>query len=371
LLEEFNGALPPHIITKTAADTYVNQRFGLVIENHQRGGKAPTIDRGVTVKAATQKYIADQRRLFPALEPVRTSDFVRRTYERLKMDPNKREHDIVGKIELLFGSRLPQFCDEHKPPIRYIRAVEYEHLVEFVDRQPGRTVYKVVDGVQTKIQMPQSETTKQKNQEFVKRFFRWLHIETRLIETNPAERLKPIKLPKAKAPNPRFQETNGKLWTPAQVNAVRKAIPTACENTELRDHVAAFFEVCVYANPRITSAVQMGCANLYDDQPSIDDPNGEHEYGIVYYEPKVNGWVDCWLPEHCFRLLKKLSPKSEEYFFWSGNGDPESWSKRYSAFLLKAFRLAGIAERQEGGPRIHQFRHTNSSGLMSLEQGKA
>jgi len=104
LLEEFNGALPPHITTKTAADTYVNQRFALVIEEHQRGGKVPTIDRGLTVKAATQKYIADQRRLFPALEPFKTSDFVRRTHERLNTDPNSREHEIVGKIELLFRS---------------------------------------------------------------------------------------------------------------------------------------------------------------------------------------------------------------------------------------------------------------------------
>src|SRR5579864_3629741 len=52
LLEDFNGALPPHITTKTAADTYVNQRFALVIDEHQRGGKVPTIDRGMTVKAA-------------------------------------------------------------------------------------------------------------------------------------------------------------------------------------------------------------------------------------------------------------------------------------------------------------------------------
>jgi len=373
LLEEFNGALPPHILTKDAADLYVNQRFALVIDTHQRGDKVPTINRGgLTVRAATQRYIADQRRLFPRLEPVKMSDNVRRTYERLNIDPNHREHDIIGKLELLMGSRLPQYCDDHKPPIPYIRDVEYDHLVEFLDSQPGRTVYQTVDGVRKKILLPQSDVTRQKNQEFVKRFFRWLHVDARLIETNPAERLRSIKLPKPKAPNPRFQEKNGngRLWAPEQVNAVRKALPLACENTDLKDHVAALFEVCVYANPRITSAVQMECVNLYDDPPAPNDLTGEHEYGIVYYEPKVNGWVDCWLPQHCYFLLKNLTPMGEEYFFWSGNGDPESWSKRYSAFLLKAFRLAGIPERHQGGPRIHQFRHTNSSGLMNLEQGK-
>jgi hypothetical protein len=46
LLEEFNGALPPHIATKTAADTFVGQRFALVTEEHQRGGKVPTFQGG-------------------------------------------------------------------------------------------------------------------------------------------------------------------------------------------------------------------------------------------------------------------------------------------------------------------------------------
>jgi integrase len=273
---------------------------------------------------------------------------------------------------LLVESRLPEYCEAHEPPIRYIRDVEYDHLTAFLDSQPGRTLYKTVDGVRQKTQLRQSNVTRQKNQEFIQRFFNWLHIEARLIETNPAARLKPIKLPKPKAPNPRFrdQNANGKLWTPEQVNDVRKAIPLACEHTGLKDHVAALFEVCVYANPRITSAVQMECVNLYDDPPASDDPAGEPEYGIVYYEPKVNGWVDSWLPQHCYLRLKNLTPRSEKYFFWSGNGDPESWSKRYSSFLLKAFRLAGIPERHEGGPRIHQFRHTNSSGLVDLEEGK-
>jgi integrase len=370
LLETFNGALPPHITTKDAADTYVNQRFGLVIDEHQKGGKVQSINKGATVRVAAQKYIADKKRLFPALPPVQTSDNVRRVYERLDLDPNARQPNIIGKIELLFGSRFPQFCEEHVPPIRYIRDVKYEHLVQFLDGQPGRTLSIIVDGVETKTQMPQSSVTKQKNQEFLKRFFRWLHVEAALIDTNPAERLKTIKLPKPKAPNPRFQETNEKMWTPEQVHAVRSAIPRACSNTKLCDHVAAFFEVCVYANPRITSVIQMECANLYDDLPAPDDPAGEHEYGIVYYEPKVNGWVDSWLPGHCYRLLKNLIPKSAKYFFWSGNGDPESWSKRYSQFLLKAFRLAGLPERHEGGPRIHQFRNTNSTGVMNQEEGK-
>src|SRR4051812_6486062 len=70
LLEEFNGALPPHVLTKDAADTYVNQRFGLVIEKHQRGAEIVSVDRGATVKVATEKYIKNQKRRFPALRPV-------------------------------------------------------------------------------------------------------------------------------------------------------------------------------------------------------------------------------------------------------------------------------------------------------------
>jgi integrase len=368
LLEEFNGALPPHILTKDAADLYVNQRFGLVIDKHQRGEPVHTVDQGLTVKAAVQKYIADQKGHFPNLAPVKISDSVRRTHERLHINPNGREHEIVKKLELLCGSRFPQFCEERK--IHYIKKVEYEHLTDFLDSQPGRTVNRVVDGVLTKIQKPQSLVTWNKNMEMVKRFFRWLHVEDGLISVNPAERLHPKKLSKPKALSPKFREEDedNNRWTTDRVNAVRKVIPKACERTKLAEYVAALFEVCVYANPRITSAVQISIDNLYDDPPDPSDPSGEHEFGVVYYESKVNGWVDSWLPESCYRLLRSLEPKSEKYFFWSGNGDPESWSKRYSKYLLKSFRLAGIPERDEGGPRIHQFRHTNSSGLMDLEQ---
>jgi hypothetical protein len=112
------------------------------------------------VKAACEKYIADQKRLFPSLPAFRSSDNVRRTHERLKIDPTKRQHEIIDKLELLFGSRLLQYCEDHKPPVRYIREVEYDHLGEFLDSQLGRTVYQIADGIQTKVQMPQSDVTR-------------------------------------------------------------------------------------------------------------------------------------------------------------------------------------------------------------------
>lgn len=67
-----------------------------MIEEHHRGGKVSAIDRGVRVRAATQKYITDQRRLFPVLAPVKTSDIVRRTHERLNLDLNSRDHEIIA-----------------------------------------------------------------------------------------------------------------------------------------------------------------------------------------------------------------------------------------------------------------------------------
>jgi len=370
LLEEFNGALPPHITTKDAADMFVNQRFALIIEKHQRGDKVATINRGATVKEAGSKYITEQKRHFGKLEPFQISENVRRTQERLKIGPDDRQHEIVEKLGLLFAIRFPAFSEEHN--IRYIRDVEYDHLTAFLDAQPGRVVTEIIDGIPTKAQKPQSHVTWNKNMESVKRFFRWLHLEAKLIESNPAERLKAIKLQKPKTPNPRFKEAdaNKKQWTPVTVNAVRRVIPEASKGTKLGPYVAAIFEVSVYANPRITSTVQIECSNVYCDPPDADDPNREPEYGIVYWEPKNNAWRDAWIPEHVYRMLTALTPKSEKYLFWSGNGDPESWSKRYSAYLLKAFRLAGVPERHQGGPRIHQFRHTNSSGLMDLEQGK-
>ena len=59
LLEEINGAPPPHIRTKDAADTYVNQRFSVVNRKHHRGDKIETVNRGATIKEAGSKYIAE------------------------------------------------------------------------------------------------------------------------------------------------------------------------------------------------------------------------------------------------------------------------------------------------------------------------
>ena len=98
----------------------------------------------------------------------------------LHIDPNQREHEIIRKLKLLVGTRLPQFCDAQEPPIRYIEDVEYEHLTAFLDSPPGRIAYRVVEGVGQKIQVPPSDVSRQRNQEFIKRFFRWLHTDERL-----------------------------------------------------------------------------------------------------------------------------------------------------------------------------------------------
>jgi hypothetical protein len=114
----------------------------------------------VTVKVAAEKYIADQKRQFPSLLPVQMSDNVRRAHERLNIDGDRREHEIIEKIEFLIQSRFVQYCDKRK--IRHIGDVEYEHLTEFLDGQPGRAVYQIVDSVRTTVRLPQSDVTKQK-----------------------------------------------------------------------------------------------------------------------------------------------------------------------------------------------------------------
>lgn len=116
-----------------------------------------------------------------------------RLHKTLGKGPNDREREIIVKYRALLGA-LMTFCGEQS--VKYITEIKYEHLVDFQQTWRGR---KVIDPA-TKEQrhVDQSQTTKQKNQEFLRAFFRravvlgWIHI-------NPAERLLPIKVPKPQA----------------------------------------------------------------------------------------------------------------------------------------------------------------------------
>jgi integrase/recombinase XerD len=261
---------------------------------------------------------------------------VERAHKRFGKDPNDREREIIVKHRASLGL-LQSFCDARH--IKYITDITYEHLAEFQQTWKGKSV--IDPATKGKRFLEPSQVTKQKNQEFLRAFFRraaalgW-------IQVNPTERLLPIKASRP-SPKPITEEQKQKL-----LDIISEVHPNDAEM------VRAFLYVQIFAAPRISDVVQLEVKHLNDD-------------GIFLpHQQKTDEPVSFVLPPFVVKALRSLVPKSDRYFFWSGNGQAESAAKHWSAKLLKLFRAAGIPDRQ----RSHEWRDTMATKLMSEEGGR-
>jgi integrase len=162
------------------------------------------------------------------------------------------------------------------------------------------------------------------------------------IQKDPTARLLPIKTRRL-TPKPITEEQKQKL-----LDIIPKVHPNDAEM------VQAFLYVQIFAAPRISDVVQLEVQHLTDE-------------GIFLpRQQKTDEPVSFVLPPFVVNSLRRLTPKSERYFFWSGNGQAESAAKHWSAMLLKLFRAAGIPD----GQRSHEWRDTMATKLMSEEGGR-
>jgi site-specific recombinase XerD len=79
---------------------------------------------------------------------------------------------------------------------------------------------------------------------------------------------------------------------------------------------------------------------------------------------KTDVHVDVELPPHVTRALSTIRPKSDLYFFWTGNGAIETAVKDWQGRLLEIFTGAGI-----NGGHPHRFRDTFAVAM--LERGES
>jgi integrase len=344
VLENFHGSLKG-ITNQTAATEYVENRF-------MRLRNRTLAKRGKTVAEAGQAYIADKQR---ELAPVPYGEISDRMLQMFKRQgrpvPTEREHESVKKLKVLLG-RFVEFCDERK--IAAVTDVSYDHLTEFLNIRHGRTVSVVKDGeIVDRITMPPVDATRKYNQSLIKGWFRWMRLHE-MIEVNPAELLRTIK----KTVKPKTQtseEQQEKLWTPEMIAKVVSVIPAIHERPQ---RLLAYFKILVYAAPRISDIAAMEVAKLDDG-------------GITYWNHKTGGWVYAALPPSLVRHMRiGFKPRSEKYFFWTGNGKHRTISGYYSGKLLEAYRAAGVPEKYQGGPRSHEFRDTTGTKLMEQIGGR-
>ena len=219
--------------------------------------------------------------------------------------------------------------------IAYVKDVGTEHLTAFQETWQGR-LRKNRDTGQF-VSQAKSQLGKQKNQEFLKMFFRRAR-ELRWIPENPAELLLPIKTPRNEV----------KRKTPEEKQRLLEAIPLVFPN--IAEAVRTFVLIQRYSGLRLVDVVTLRTDALRDDGLMIVSQEKNEEPVFVP------------LPPFVVEAARNLPPKSRHYFFWTGKSTIKTAVNDWSEKMRRLYEAAGIE-----GKRTHEWRDTLA--LEVLEGG--
>src|SRR5437763_8555760 len=85
----------------------------------------------------------------------------------------------------------------------------------------------------------------------------------------------------------------------------------------------------------------------------VGEKSAERRWIHLFKAGKTGVAVYVPLPPFVVSMLRALPPQDRPWFFWSGNGDPQSAVKAYQRSFWKLFRLAGIKNSDETPKRYH------------------
>ena len=213
-----------------------------------------------------------------------------------------------------------------KRGVVYLKDVKTEDLSAFQETWQGRRQKDRATG--QIVFQAKSPIGKQKNQEFLKMFFKRARL-LRWIAENPAELLLPIKASKSEV----------KKLTPEEKERLLDAIPKVFPN--IAQTVRAFVLVQRYSGLRLVDVVTLRTDALADDGLMIARQEKNEEPVFVP------------LPPFVISLLAALSPKGKEYFFWTGTSTIKTAVNDWSEKMRKLYVGAGIQ-----GKRTHEWRDT-------------
>jgi integrase len=332
VLFRHNGSLKG-ITAKEAAEELVNGWF----VKYLTGEKPPSHEQKewITIEEAINRYIAEKQSALPPPKMAVVSDAVI-AFQKTKRGGKEVISDSIRKISDIL-TPLVAFMAEKG--ITYLKDVKTEHLTEFRHTWKGRVRTNPSTG--EKEQLPKSAHGKSKYQEYVRAFFRRCRL-LGWINSNPAELLEPI----------RTEAPEIKVYRADEKRRILEAIPKTFPKKA--GIVRAFVLVQKYSALRLSDTVSLEVVSLQDDgimvraQRKTDEP---------VYSP---------LPPAVIGELRQLKPTSAKYFFWTGNGQLETATKRWSATMLKLFRAAGIPE----GKRSHNWRDTLATEILEDDEGR-
>jgi hypothetical protein len=229
---EFNGSLSKlGVREKLAAEELVEQ---WTVQFLSSGGRALDPSTFKSVEQAIHDYLAEKRGT---------------------LDSSKESTGLtIQKIGGILKPLAPFLKDRG---VVCLKDVKTEHLSAFQETWLGRL--RKNRGTGELIRQPKSQIGKQKNQEFVKMFFRRAR-ELRWIPENPAELLLPVRTPKIEVKRKMAEEKQKLLDT----------IPRVFPN--ITTTVTAFVLIQRYSGLRLVDVVTLRTDSLREDGPHDRHP---------------------------------------------------------------------------------------------------
>ena len=244
--------------------------------------------------------------------------------KRGTLDQKKESTKLtIQKIAGILKPLVPFLRDRG---IVYLKDVKTEPLTAFQEIWQGRLRKNRATG--EFVRQAKSQLGKQKNQEFLKMFFRRAR-ELRWIPENPAELLLSIKTPKNEV----------KKKTPEEKQRLLEAIPLVFPN--IAEAVRAFVLIQRYSGLRLVDVVTLRTDALQSDGLMIASQEKNEEPVFVP------------LPPFVVELVKNLTPKSKHYFFWTGASTIKTAVNDWSEKMRRLYEAANIE-----GKRTHEWRDT-------------
>ena len=287
--------------------------------------RGETVQADITVDAAVQNFLRTKKNSVPARADFGgVSESVRAFRDRTGRNPDDEQEQVRKYTDVL--TPLKKFC--HERGLILLKQISTEDLEVLASTWKGRSTWKggVIVGHE-----PKTQGGKQRYQQNLTIFFNHA-VDREWIVKNPAS-----KLDKITVTDSVIEPFTVKEWS----NIFSKIEPTF---PKIHKMVRAFVLVLRESALRLGDVVKL--------RPQDITPAGE----IEITTEKTDEYVWVTLPEEVLVALNGFEPKSQKYFFWTGNGQLETAKKDWSENMLRLFRAANV----QGGisRRSHNFRKT-------------
>jgi len=195
-----------------------------------------------------------------------------------------------------------------------------------------------------------SNYAKRNEQERLRSFFRYCCASAEIrLAYNPTAQLEHFQVASDEPEDP---------YTDKEYRAIVAAadrVPTF--TGDVAERAKALIAVMRYAGLSIQDA-----AILERDAVTPAQVNGRDCYRVQIRRSKTHTGVNNVVPKQVGDALLRVANGSPRYFFWSGNGEPASTTKHWSARLKKVFDASGVKE-------AHSHRLRKTFGVELLTHG--